>query len=41
MAGFSFMLMKVSGAHMGMTFSGGFIDMIVYGMIPLQKGTHF
>ena len=40
-AGFSFMLMNLLGAHIGMTFSGGILDLIIYGIIPLQKGTHF
>ncbi|WP_210725176.1 PTS transporter subunit EIIC [Mycoplasma todarodis] len=41
MAGFAFMLMNVFGAHIGMTFSGGMIDMVIYGMLPVAKGTHF
>ncbi|MCP4336881.1 MAG: PTS transporter subunit EIIC [Mycoplasma sp.] len=41
MAGFSFMLMNVFGAHIGMTFSGGMIDMVIYGMLPVSKGTQF
>ncbi|NQZ66141.1 MAG: PTS transporter subunit EIIC [Mycoplasmatales bacterium] len=41
MAAFSFLLMNLLGAHVGMTFSGGFIDTIIYGMIPVAKGTNF
>ena len=41
MAATSFLLMNLLGAHMGMTLSGGFIDTIVYGILPMQKGTHF
>lgn len=41
MAAFSFLFMNLAHAHMGMTFSGGFIDTIVYGIIPVQKGTEF
>ncbi|MCP4336685.1 MAG: PTS transporter subunit EIIC [Mycoplasma sp.] len=43
MAGLSFMFMEIFGSHIGMPsiFSGGFIDLIIYGMIPFQKGTHF
>ncbi len=41
MAGLAFMLMNVAGAHIGMTFSGGMIDMVIYGMLPVAKGTHF
>ena len=39
MAGISFLLMNLLGAHMGMTFSGGAIDTVIYGMIPMAKGT--
>ncbi|WP_168388351.1 PTS transporter subunit EIIC [Mycoplasma marinum] len=41
MAGFSFMLMNILGSHIGMTFSGGMIDMVIYGILPFAKGTHF
>ncbi len=30
----SFWMMNLFGAHMGMTFSGGFIDFIIYGALP-------
>ena len=41
MAGVSFLLMNLLGAHVGMTFSGGMIDTIIYGILPMSKGTHF
>lgn len=41
MAAFSFLLMNLFGAHVGMTFSGGFIDTIIYGALPISQGTHF
>lgn len=41
MAAISFMTMNVLGAHMGMTFSGGILDLIIYGAIPISKGTYF
>ncbi|MDZ7293359.1 PTS transporter subunit IIABC [Mycoplasmopsis pulmonis] len=40
MCALAFLLMNVLGAHIGMTFSGGFIDYVIYGLIPIQKGTH-
>lgn len=41
MAAISFMAMNLLGAHVGMTFSGGIIDTIVYGAIPFAQGTNF
>ncbi len=41
MAGFSFMFMNLFGAHVGMTFSGGIIDAVIYGALPISKGTNF
>ena len=41
MAATSFLMMNLLGAHVGMTFSGGFIDTIIYGILPISKGTHF
>ena len=41
MCAFSFLFMTLLGAHTGMTFSGGFIDTIIYGILPMAKGTHF
>ncbi|MDR3257608.1 MAG: PTS transporter subunit EIIC, partial [Mycoplasmataceae bacterium] len=38
LAGISFWLMNVLGAHMGMTFSGGALDFIVYGILPDATG---
>ena len=38
MAGFSFMFMDVLGANVGMTFSGGLIDIILYGIVPQVSG---
>ncbi len=39
MAAFSFMLMNLLGAHVGMTFSGGIIDWCIYGWLPFNLGT--
>jgi len=41
MAAISFMIMNLVGAHIGMTFSGGFLDLMIYGAIPAGKGTMF
>lgn len=41
MAAVSFWLMNLAGAHVGMTVSGGLLDLIIYGMVPMMKGTHF
>ena len=41
MAAISFMLMNVLGVHIGMVFSGGMLDLIIYGILPFAKGTHF
>lgn len=41
MAAISFWLMNLAGAHVGMTVSGGLLDLIIYGAIPLMRGTHF
>ena len=41
MAGVSFLLMNLLGAHVGMTFSGGILDAIIYGALPFAKGTNF
>ena len=42
MCALSFMLANVLGANMGMTFSGGIIDFVIYGAIPdaLGKGVN-
>ncbi|ADN68669.1 PTS transporter subunit IIABC [Mycoplasmopsis fermentans] len=37
----SFLLANVLGVHIGMSFSGGIMDLIIYGIIPVMKGTNF
>lgn len=37
----SFLMANILSVHIGMAFSGGFLDLIVYGMIPVLKGTNF
>ena len=37
----SFMLMNVLSVHVPQSFSGGFLDLVIYGMIPVTKGTNF
>ncbi|VEU59257.1 PTS transporter subunit IIABC [Mesomycoplasma neurolyticum] len=37
----AFMLMNLFGAHIGQVFSGGFLDLIIYGALPVLKGTKF
>ncbi|VEU74405.1 PTS system, glucose/glucosamine/beta-glucoside-specific, IICBA component [Mycoplasmopsis citelli] len=39
--GVSFMLANLLSVHIPQVFSGGFLDLIIYGMIPTPKGTHF
>lgn len=41
MSGFSYMFMELCGAHVGVGFARGFIDLMVYGAIPVMKGTSF
>lgn len=41
LSGVSYMLMELSGAHVGVGFARGFIDLIIYGAIPVMKGTQF
>lgn len=41
MCGVSFWTMNLLGAHIPTTFSGGFIELIVNGVIPYKKGTNF
>ncbi|WGI36330.1 PTS transporter subunit IIABC [Mesomycoplasma lagogenitalium] len=41
MAGLAFMFMNLFGAHIGMSFSGGLLDLIIYGIVPVLKGTQF
>ncbi|MGF1741672.1 PTS transporter subunit EIIC [Vibrio profundum] len=40
LAGLSFMLMDLLHVKVGMTFSGGFIDFTLFGMLPGLTGTH-
>ncbi|APJ38274.1 PTS transporter subunit IIABC [Mycoplasmopsis pullorum] len=37
----SFMLANILGVHVPMAFSGGMLDLIIYGVIPFAKGTNF
>ncbi|UUM20069.1 MULTISPECIES: PTS transporter subunit IIABC [unclassified Mycoplasma] len=39
--GLSFMLANLLSVHIPQVFSGGFLDLIIYGMVPVQKGTNF
>lgn len=41
LSGFSYMFMELLGAHVGVGFARGFIDLIIYGAIPVLKGTAF
>nr|WP_245529199.1 PTS transporter subunit EIIC [Candidatus Mycoplasma haematominutum] len=41
MCGLSFLLMRLSGSHIPTSFSGGIIELIINGVIPVQKGTQF
>lgn len=41
MSGFSYMFMELVGAHVGVGFARGFIDLVIYGAIPVLKGTKF
>lgn len=41
LSGFSYMFMELSGAHVGVGFARGFIDLMVYGALPVLKGTQF
>lgn len=41
MSGFSYMFMELAGAHVGVGFARGFIDLMIYGAIPIAKGTNF
>ncbi|NQZ29238.1 MAG: PTS transporter subunit EIIC [Mycoplasmatales bacterium] len=41
LSGLAYMLMKVSGAHVGVGFARGFLDYIIYGAVPIAKGTRF
>lgn len=41
LSGFSYMFMELSGAHVGVGFARGFIDLMIYGALPVLKGTKF
>ena len=41
MCALSFMLMNVANVHLAQSFSGGFLDLVIYGMVPVLKGTNF
>lgn len=41
LAGLSFMLMHILGVAIGMTFSGGFIDFLLFGVMQGQAKTHW
>ncbi|RIV16389.1 glucose PTS transporter subunit IIA [Mycoplasmopsis gallopavonis] len=41
LAAVSFLLANVLGVHIPMAFSGGALDMVIYGMVNVQKGTNF
>lgn len=40
-SGFSYMFMEILNAHVGVGFARGFIDLIIYGAVPVLKGTNF
>ncbi|WP_322536593.1 PTS transporter subunit EIIC [Mycoplasmopsis pulmonis] len=40
-SGFAYMFMKIFKAHVGVGFARGFIDYVIYGIVPYQKGTNF
>ncbi len=40
MAGISFWLMDALGSHVGMTFSGGIFDYVLFGILPDATGLH-
>ncbi|WP_406613454.1 glucose PTS transporter subunit IIA [Mycoplasma corogypsi] len=41
MAATSFLLANLLSVHIPMAFSGGFLDLAIYGMVNVQKGTNF
>ena len=41
MCAVSFLLANILSVHVGMALSGGLLDLIIYGMIPMMKGTNF
>ncbi|MGL4647285.1 MAG: PTS transporter subunit EIIC [Mycoplasmoidaceae bacterium] len=40
-SGFSYMFMELLNAHVGVGFARGFIDLLIYGALPVLKGTNF
>lgn len=40
MAGISFFLLDILGSHVGMTFSGGIFDYVLFGILPDATGFH-
>ncbi|WP_341508099.1 glucose PTS transporter subunit IIA [Mesomycoplasma ovipneumoniae] len=41
MMALSFMFANLAGVHIPMVFSGGVLDLLIYGAVPVQKGTNF
>lgn len=41
LSGMSYMFMEIAGAHVGVGFARGFMDLMIYGAVPVAKGTHF
>lgn len=41
MMALSFFFANLAGVHIPMAFSGGVLDLLLYGIIPVQKGTNF
>ncbi|WP_341493490.1 glucose PTS transporter subunit IIA [Mesomycoplasma ovipneumoniae] len=41
MMALSFMFANLAGVHIPMAFSGGVLDLLIYGAVPVQKGTNF
>lgn len=41
LSGFSYMFMELLHAHVGVGFARGFVDLMIYGAIPVLKGTNF
>lgn len=41
MCAFSFMFANLASVHIPMAFSGGLLDMLLYGILPIAKGTNF
>jgi PTS system glucose-specific IIC component len=41
LSGIAYLLMELVNAHVGVGFARGFIDLMVYGALPVKKGTNF